>query len=258
MTGGTRTATLTYTITAGSPPHFRVPLRRRHKDLLCLQLWNRRQRLSRNGTSPSTPWLTIAKVNSSTFNPGDTIEFHDGCTWREELNLPSPGTASLPITVSTYGSGSPPIISGSQVITSWTDEPQSRINFTSDHNLQAYWTMDQMSRSTFLDSTSNANTLNSINGVTQNTNHVQGPYSANFVQPKAWNYPTATQRCPLVSPARTARPTPVSPVADGLFDSSNANRPFHFEGSRVMGTLQGRRPKPGQDELADLHKLRQQ
>ena len=144
VTGGTRTATLTYTITAGSPP-ISVSLSGAGTRTYYVSNCGTVGSDSSNGTSPSTPWLTIAKVNSSTFNPGDTIEFHDGCTWREELNLPSPGTASLPITVSTYGSGSPPIISGSQVITSWTDEPQSRINFTSDHNLQAYWTMDQMS-----------------------------------------------------------------------------------------------------------------
>lgn len=135
---------------------------------------------SNNGTSQSTPWLTIAKVNSSTFKPGDYIDFNDGCTWREQLTLPSSGTASSPITIATYGSGNPPIISGSVAVRSWIPEAQSGTNFTNDPNLQAYWTMAQMSGSSFLDSTANGNALTNVNGVTQSTTSQQSPYSAAF------------------------------------------------------------------------------
>ena len=60
---------------------------------------------SNNGTASSTPWQTIAKVNSSTFNPGDSILFKDGDTWREELNIPSSGANGNPITFGDYGTG---------------------------------------------------------------------------------------------------------------------------------------------------------
>src|SRR5450759_220778 len=33
---------------------------------------------SNSGTSPSTPWLTVSKVNASTFSAGDTISFEVG------------------------------------------------------------------------------------------------------------------------------------------------------------------------------------
>ncbi|MBC8017692.1 MAG: right-handed parallel beta-helix repeat-containing protein [Verrucomicrobia bacterium] len=71
---------------------------------------------SNNGTSSSTPWKSIAKVNASTFLPGDKILFSAGETWREMLYVPSSGTAGKPITFGSYGSGYKPVISGANVI----------------------------------------------------------------------------------------------------------------------------------------------
>ena len=52
-----------------------------------------------NGTSTSTSWQTIAKINSSTFSAGDEILFNDGGTWFGPLIVPSNGTStSLPST----------------------------------------------------------------------------------------------------------------------------------------------------------------
>jgi len=48
---------------------------------------------SNNGTNASTPWLTIAHVNSQTFNPGDSILFQRGCIWHEKLLPPSSGSS---------------------------------------------------------------------------------------------------------------------------------------------------------------------
>ena len=72
-------------------------------------------------TGSTGPWQTIAKVNSSTFNPGDSILFKAGDTWREQLTVPSSGSAGNPITFGAYGSAtSSPIISGTNLLTSWT------------------------------------------------------------------------------------------------------------------------------------------
>ena len=78
-----------------------------------------------NGTSASTPWLTINKVNTSSFNPGDSILFRRGCTWREQLTVPSSGSAGSPITFGAYGTGADPIISGADLITPGTSWSQS-------------------------------------------------------------------------------------------------------------------------------------
>ncbi|MGA2648114.1 MAG: right-handed parallel beta-helix repeat-containing protein [Candidatus Sulfotelmatobacter sp.] len=74
---------------------------------------------SNNGQSPLTPWRTIAKVNSSTLKPGDTILFKSGDTWREQLNIKSSGSAGNPITFSSYGSGNAPVISGADLAVGW-------------------------------------------------------------------------------------------------------------------------------------------
>jgi hypothetical protein len=65
-----------------------------------------------NGTSELTTWKTIAKVNSSRFNPGDQILFKRGEIWREELIVPSSGADGQPITFGAYSSGAKPRISG--------------------------------------------------------------------------------------------------------------------------------------------------
>lgn len=76
---------------------------------------------SNNGTSQSTPWKTISKVNSSKFNPGDQILFKRGKTWREQLVVPSSGSSGTPVTFGAYGSGSLPIITGADILASgWT------------------------------------------------------------------------------------------------------------------------------------------
>jgi PKD repeat protein len=73
------------------------------------------------GTSPETAWQTIDKVNRSTFKPGDSILFKRGCTWREQLAVPSSGAAGQPITFGAYGSGALPIIDANDVLNAvWT------------------------------------------------------------------------------------------------------------------------------------------
>jgi len=73
-----------------------------------------------SGTSVSTPWKTISKVNSETFEPGDQILFKRGETWRETLNVPSSGAPGNPIVFGAYGTGAKPKIIGSEQITGWS------------------------------------------------------------------------------------------------------------------------------------------
>jgi uncharacterized repeat protein (TIGR02059 family) len=73
-----------------------------------------------NGLSSSTPWKTIAKVNASSFLPGDTIFFKRGDTWREQLIVSSSGKISSYIVFTSYGAGLAPKILGSTIVTTWT------------------------------------------------------------------------------------------------------------------------------------------
>lgn len=63
-----------------------------------------------DGSSPSTAWKTVGKVNGSPLNPGDTVLFKRGDTFSGELAQRSDGTAPDPITFGAYGSGTPPIL----------------------------------------------------------------------------------------------------------------------------------------------------
>ena len=62
---------------------------------------------SNNGRSPSTPWKSIAKVNSATLRSGDAVLFERGGEFRGKI------TAVAGVTYSAYGTGAKPIINGS-------------------------------------------------------------------------------------------------------------------------------------------------
>ncbi len=63
---------------------------------------------SNNGTSPQTPWKTIAKVNGTNFPRDSYVCFKRGDIWRETLMADKAG-----VTYTAYGTGEKPIICGS-------------------------------------------------------------------------------------------------------------------------------------------------
>lgn len=65
---------------------------------------------SSNGTSTSTPWKTLAKVNATSFVAGDQILLRRGGVWNESLIVPSSGASAKPIVFSAYGSGNNPLL----------------------------------------------------------------------------------------------------------------------------------------------------
>ena len=71
---------------------------------------------SANGLTTATPWKTIAKVNGSTFQPGDSILFAGGQTFTGTLSFTSSSwpsaTPSSPVTIGSYGTGRATISSG--------------------------------------------------------------------------------------------------------------------------------------------------
>ena len=70
---------------------------------------------SNSGTSPTSPWRSIAKVNSASLQPGDVVFFKSGGIWRERM-IPRNGAAGAPIIYAAYGSGPKPIISGADTV----------------------------------------------------------------------------------------------------------------------------------------------
>lgn len=70
---------------------------------------------SANGTSATTAWRSLAKVNATTFGPGDRIQFKRGQSWTGQLHPLGSGAAGSPITIGSYGTGALPRIDGSTV-----------------------------------------------------------------------------------------------------------------------------------------------
>lgn len=73
-----------------------------------------------NGTSSSTPFKTIAKLNTLVLKPGDKIFFRRGDTFRGQLNIKQSGTALRPLTITSYGNGPLAVISGSEYVKNWS------------------------------------------------------------------------------------------------------------------------------------------
>ena len=67
----------------------------------------------------TAPFQTLAKVNSLSLKPGDTVLFRRGDTFQGTLTIRKSGSASLPITFDAYGNGPKPIISGSVPVSNW-------------------------------------------------------------------------------------------------------------------------------------------
>jgi parallel beta-helix repeat protein len=72
------------------------------------------------GTSAAVPFLSISKLNTIGFQPGDKIFFQRGNRFQGELRLIYSGSAGNPIVIDAYGSGALPVISGTEYINGWT------------------------------------------------------------------------------------------------------------------------------------------
>lgn len=75
------------------------------------------------GTSVNAPIKSIAKANQLILKPGDVLSFKNGDTFNGQLNIKQSGTSAAPITISAYGSGDKPVISGALPLTGWKRSP---------------------------------------------------------------------------------------------------------------------------------------
>lgn len=92
---------------------------------------------SNSGTSPSTAWQSLEKVNATTFQPGDRILFKAGCSWTGTLYPKGSGTHGNHITIDMYGTGNKPIINGNGKAYSAEDPIDSAVYLCN----QDFWTI---------------------------------------------------------------------------------------------------------------------
>ena len=65
------------------------------------------------GTATNAAWQTLAKINATTFQPGDYILLKNGGSWTGTLNPQGSGATNNPIVIGCYGTNSaPPLING--------------------------------------------------------------------------------------------------------------------------------------------------
>ena len=76
-----------------------------------------------SGTSTSSPWKTLSKLNSffNSLKAGDNIYLNRGDVFYGSLTVTKSGSSGSPITISAYGSGANPVITGFTTVTSWTN-----------------------------------------------------------------------------------------------------------------------------------------
>jgi len=79
-------------------------------------------RTSIQAQNPSTPWQSINQLNSffPSLHPGDQVLFKSGDTFYGSIVTAQSGTPSAPITISSYGSGAKPVITGFTTVANWT------------------------------------------------------------------------------------------------------------------------------------------
>ena len=89
-----------------------------------------------NSGGETTPWKTLARVNSAKLMPGDSVFFKRGGLWSETLRPPTSGIIGNPIIFDAYGSGDLPKITGklNGSCIHWTS-PRSHLVFRNLHLL---------------------------------------------------------------------------------------------------------------------------
>ncbi len=67
---------------------------------------------ARSGLTEAAAWKTVARVNATTFRPGDAILLKRGSRWEGGLRPLGSGTKAAPITIGSYGTGRRPVVDG--------------------------------------------------------------------------------------------------------------------------------------------------
>lgn len=65
---------------------------------------------SASGTSATTAWKSLDRVNATRLRAGDTVRFKSGSTWKGQLALRGSGANSSPVVIDRYGDGPLPRI----------------------------------------------------------------------------------------------------------------------------------------------------
>jgi hypothetical protein len=76
---------------------------------------------SAQAQNPNTPWQSLSKLNSvfGSLNPGDVVYLKRGDVFYGSINVGKSGSSGAPITISAYGQGAKPIVTGLITLSNW-------------------------------------------------------------------------------------------------------------------------------------------
>ncbi len=75
------------------------------------------------GSGTASAYATVADINAGHFQPGDQILLRRGEVFREQLTVPSSGTAGRTIVLGAFGSGADPLLNGSSLLSNASFSP---------------------------------------------------------------------------------------------------------------------------------------
>ncbi len=109
---------------------------------------------SNAGNNESQAWLSLEKVNSFSFSPGDQILFKRGDEWKGGILLNQSGTPENPIIYGAYGVGEKPIFHGDRRTIGWSHHEGNIYKATVSNPInQLSWNDETMQLARYPDST---------------------------------------------------------------------------------------------------------
>ena len=82
-----------------------------------------------SGTNPNSPWQSISQLESINLQPGDTVYFVRGSSWKVGIQINASGTSNNPIIFTNYGTGNLPKFSNPN----WSDNTGNAFRFNGDY-----------------------------------------------------------------------------------------------------------------------------
>jgi hypothetical protein len=206
---------------------------------------------SADGLSDATAWASLGKAAGANIGAGDSVLFKRGSRWREEFVCYKGGSSvSSRLTFGAYGTGTAPIIDGSDIITGWTMESPSGgssgedFTDTSGSRPIAWWGFSETTGT-------RASTAGTGNGLVPSTNSPtrgtgpHGQFSAEFVKASSQQFTLAETSMTADFPGRSTVPNASVTVGgwvrvdaetagDGGILSKDTNYQIMIEGSVVQ------------------------
>ncbi len=133
------------------------------------------------GHSAASPWKSIAKLNTVSYLPGDSVFLKSGEVFRGTIIVTQGGMATSRVVFTAYGTGNKPIVSGAEPVSNWilngavyqatfngavsnffvNDKEQIIARFPNEHQ---YLTLDSAGTNHLLDASITSLSVNDITG----------------------------------------------------------------------------------------------